>query len=192
MPSSAGGARATLRVLLILVSLALCARAAAAADLFTDLDRDGVRDTISIQAQGSLTVRLSATKSLFRLRTLQPIVSITTADIDGDGRVELLAADASAGLHIWRRTAHGKLRRYHPRPILPRAGTPRHGTFDKSPDAVEIVAQTDPGATHPFDILRAALQTPLVVFGAHTYRTAALTRDRYASPRQPRAPPSVV
>src|SRR5713101_601817 len=84
--------------------LATFAAEAQAGDFYADLDRDGVRDVVSIQPSSGLVVWLSGTKSLLNLPTRRPIMRVTAADIDGDGRIELVASDTAARLHVWHGT----------------------------------------------------------------------------------------
>lgn len=96
--------------------------AAALADaVYADIDRDGKRDVVSVVpgSRSTLQVWLSATQTLRHLTLPKPILRVGTFDLDGDGRPEIVASDTDAGLHIWRRTKNGHLRRVRPRPVIP-------------------------------------------------------------------------
>src|SRR5262249_11532803 len=84
-----------------------------------DIDRDGKRDVVSIVpgSKSTLQVWLSATQTLRHLTLPRPILRVGTFDVDGDGRPEIVASDTDAGLHIWRRTKNGHLKRVRPRHV---------------------------------------------------------------------------
>jgi len=88
---------------------------------FPDIDRDGKRDVVSIVpgSRSTIQVWLSATQTLRHLTLPRPILRVGTFDLDGDGRPEIVASDTDAGLHIWRRTKNGHLKRVRPRPVVP-------------------------------------------------------------------------
>jgi hypothetical protein len=134
LPMSSPSPILKLSGLFALILLVLLPAAANADDFFADLDRDGVRDIVTIPkapARG-LLVWLSSSGSFLRLPTRRPITGVTVRDIDGDGRVDLVAADASAKLHVWHRTLHGLLKTTRPRHPVPLAGPTRSRTFDQS------------------------------------------------------------
>jgi len=86
-----------------------------------DIDRDGKRDVVSVVpgSKSTLQVWLSATQTLRHLTLPRPILRVGTFDLDGDGRPEIVASDTDAGLHIWRRTKNGHLKRVRPRAVVP-------------------------------------------------------------------------
>ncbi len=100
---------------------ALAPAAARAQQLHVDLDRDGIRDYVSIQHApvSAVNIWLSSTDSRRQLVTRRPLLGIAVMDVDGDGHPELLAADASARLHAWRHVGRGRFR-----PVRPRAHAP--------------------------------------------------------------------
>lgn len=162
-----------------------------AGDLYADLDHDGLRDVVSIPTGNSrgLLVWLSSSKSLLHLQTRLPILRIAAADIDGDGGVDLVAADTSARLHVWHR-AGGRLRRIHPR-HLPAATGPAHGRgLQESPDspasALAGSDSTDPAcdATHP------AHESTLARQALHRPAAGSATTSTSFSQLQSRAPPA--
>lgn len=96
--------------------------AAALADaIYVDFDRDGHGDVVSVVpgSKSTIQVWLSATQTLRHLRLSRPILRVAILDLDGDGRPEIVASDTDAGLHVWRRTKNGHLRRVRPRPVVP-------------------------------------------------------------------------
>ena len=163
-------------------------------DLYADLDRDGVRDVISIQTgpRRGLVVWLSSSQSVFHLPTRLPISRIVAADIDGDGGIDLVAADTSAKIHVWHRSKHGTLRRTHPRHIPPTAG-PAHGRgLQESPETpVPAVAGNGP-ADAPFDAPHPAHQTPLTLGIRCASAADPAAASAALSQLQPRAPPAAL
>jgi hypothetical protein len=89
--------------------------------VYADFDRDGKGDIVSVVpgSRSTLQVWLSATQTLRHLQLPRPVLRIGAFDLDGDGRPEIVASDTDAGLHIWRRTKNGHLKRVRPHPALP-------------------------------------------------------------------------
>jgi len=159
-------------------------------EFYADLDHDGVSDVVSIpEGARGLLVWLSRSHSVLRLRTRLPIFRVAAADVDGDGRMDLVAADMSAGLHVWRRSSRGHLRRMHPR-SRPYAAGPAsgHGIEESSenpPPAVDAGTAGDA----PFDAPHPA-QTFLVALNlAPRPPTSAIATPCALAQLQPRAPP---
>jgi hypothetical protein len=125
--------------------------AAAAAELYADLDHDGVGDVVSIQSapRPGLRIWLSQSNSTLILRTRRPITHIAATDIDGDGRIDIVASDSAARVTVWRRTNRGSLRVMHPRRATrpdTMSGSRRvHGAGDDAP----VAALDDGGPTAP-------------------------------------------
>jgi hypothetical protein len=120
--------------LFALLLLVLAPAVASADDFFADFDRDGVRDIVTIPkapARG-LLVWLSGSRSLLRLRTRRQVTGVTARDVDGDGRLDLVAADGSAKLHVWHHTLHGLFRTRRPRHSTPTAVPAHPRTIDQS------------------------------------------------------------
>jgi VCBS repeat protein len=185
------------RVLLtwLAVSLLGCVSGRAlASDLYprADLDRDGVTDVVSIQnapAPRGLLVWLSRSKSQFLLPTPLPIQRVAAADVDGDSRLDLVAADTSAKLYVWRSSGKGRLRPMRPRPGRPAAGPTCSRRIQESPETVPFEAansaRTDPS-------LDAPRLTSLALVSTYSW----ILRSSSSSPTpvsvrrgQPRAPP---
>lgn len=176
------------------VSVALFFRPATAfADpVYLDFDRDGKRDVVSVVpgSKSTLQVWLSATQTLRHLRLSRPILRVGVFDVDGDGHPEIVASDTDAGLHVWRRTKSGHLRRVRPRPVVPI-------TFSLSLPGVgkpNSEAADDPGATSQWapaansaEVARPQLPDLLGRYGA---RFAVPVLDRGLLSSGSRAPPS--
>jgi len=148
---------------------------ARAETVYTDIDRDGHRDVLSVStlSQSTLQVWLSSTQTLKQLRISRPILKIGAFDLDGDGHPEIVASDTSAGLHIWRQTKDGRLKRVKPRhssPLVP--GVSPRGITRPVTEAADIplggsdtiddrgdVVLAPPSATDlgPFEVVAAVL-----------------------------------
>ena len=164
---------------------------AQAGDFYADLDRDGVRDVISIQPSSGLVVWLSGSKSVLKLPTHRPIMRVTAADIDGDGRIELVASDTAARLHVWHQTRGGKLRPTRPRHVPVSPGLTSNRRVHQAPDDASTAAIDEGPAAPPSDAPHPARLPSLDVFG----HILALPRIAFRSldvvPHQPRAPPGI-
>jgi hypothetical protein len=90
---------------------------AAAETVFADVDRDGIRDVLSVlgTSRSTLQVWISSTQQFRKLHTTRPIYRVVAVDVDGDGRPEIVASDTSAKLHIWRQGKNGLRRSSLPR-----------------------------------------------------------------------------
>jgi hypothetical protein len=172
--------------------LAVWPGTARAQQLHVDLDRDGVRDNVTIQHAPVSAVRvwLSTSQSERQLRTPVPVLRLAAADVDGDGRPELFAAGASPILLAWRQVAHGRFRPIHPRPDV---RTPRYATTR--------IADVDPGEAPALacprenELLRddahAPHGPPIEVVALALARDAAPIAPLFWTPSDPRAPPLV-
>jgi hypothetical protein len=183
--------RRTVVVCLMLLGLLAAAAQARAADFYVDLDRDGVRDMIRIESASGLLVWLSQSKVVLKLPTRRPILRVAAGDVDGDGHIELLAADTAAKLHVWHRTRGGKLRPTLPRhaPVLP-GFTSNRRVHQTSSDPSSAATDDDP-VTSPLDAPH-----PARLPSFDTSSTLTTARDLPSGslrlpPHQPRAPPAV-
>lgn len=103
-----------LRVLLAAVAFFLPAAAGAQA-LQADLDGDGIRDLVVRGSRPTdLFLQLSRTSQPQQLRLPQPIVQITSGDIDEDGDADLLATTAGPGVDIFVNQGGGHFQALHP------------------------------------------------------------------------------
>jgi len=165
-------------------------RAAAAAEFYADLDYDGVRDVVSIQTvpRTGLRVWLSKSNSTLILRTRRVITHIAASDIDGDGRIDLVASDSAARVTVWHRTNRGHLRVTHPRRVTRPDTMSRsrrvHGAGDEAP----VAALDDSGPTAPFGG-RDTHGTPLAFLDEILPPTPAPGSAINAQPRASRGPP---
>jgi len=102
----------------------LLPRAAAAAEssLEIDFDGDGRRDLVALSRQEPTVVHvwLSASNTRQTIHTGAPLLRIAAADLDGDRRPELIAADSALQIHVWAHAPRG-LRSYRPRDGVPPA-----------------------------------------------------------------------
>jgi hypothetical protein len=94
---------------------------AGAETVFADVDRDGIRDVLSVlgASRSTLQVWISSTQQFRKLHTTRPIYRVAAVDVDGDGRPEIVASDTSAKLHIWRQGKNGRLHRVRARRSAP-------------------------------------------------------------------------
>jgi hypothetical protein len=165
-------------------------RAAAADELYADLDHDGVRDVVSVQSvpRTGLLVWLSKSNSTLILRTRRLITHIAASDIDGDGRIDLVASDSAARVTVWHRTNRGHLRVTHPRRTIrpdTMSGSGRlHGAGDEAP----VAALDDASPTAPL-ASRDADGIPLSFLDKILPPTAAPGSTINAQPPDSRGPP---
>jgi hypothetical protein len=186
---------------LTLLALLCWPRAAIAAEpveqqVYADFDGDGQRDHAAVDATESsiLRVWLSKTQRAGVLRAQSPVVRLAALDLDGDGRVDLVATTArSTGLHVWKARG-GRFKRYQPRPIATTLtpGT-THRSIEDHPigagDSAPTQTYSDPAA---LDANAPALASPLryrVRAPLHDQRSCA---HRPSDPSVPRAPPSIL
>src|SRR5262245_21453909 len=175
---------------LMFLGLVAMAGEARAAEFYADLDRDGLRDMIRIEPASGLLVWLSQSKVVLKLPTRRPILRVAAGDVDGDGRVELLAADSAAKLHVWHRTRGGKLRPTRPRHAPVRTGfTSNRRVHQPSTDPSSAAIDEDP-VTWPLDAplpRLPSLDTSATIPAARDLPSGSLRLP----PHQPRAPPAV-
>jgi hypothetical protein len=175
----------------VLAALAVAPASARASQVYGDLDRDGRRDLVSVDPAQSSIVRiwLSSTGSLSLVRAPHPIVKLGVFDLDGDGRPELLAADAAAGLHVWRTNARGHVHPYAPRRPQPRARNATPAGVDDDDNAADVPFQgttlSAPLAESSLPASLGDLATSFTAFGTST----PLVIGRVAGAKAPRGPP---
>lgn len=166
--------------------------AAALADpVYFDFDRDGHRDVVSVVpgSKSTIQVWLSATQTLRHLQLSRPILRIALLDLDGDGRPEIVASDTDAGLHIWRRTKNGHLRRVRPRPVVPIAfSVSRPGVGKPNTEAADDPAASSQWAPTANSAEVARPQLPDVL-GRYGDRCAVAVLDRGLLSSSSRGPP---
>jgi hypothetical protein len=105
---------AAVRLGVVLAVLMLLAPAAAAAQVLeTDLDGDGIRDTIFSGTQNDLCLILSRTPHPEPLRLQQQAVRFVAADIDHDGDRDIIAVTRLPGLDIFVNLGRGQFRAIH-------------------------------------------------------------------------------
>jgi hypothetical protein len=186
-------ARYALRGLFALGFVALAPFTAQAADFYADLDRDGVRDVVTVQGMPStgLVVWLSGSKSVLLLHTRRPIVHITAADIDGDGRLDLVASDTAAKVHVWHRTIGGKLRPTRPRraPLASHVG--HTSALQRAPDDPVTAVVDDAPSGPPCDTSHPAQAPALNLYDTIVSAPGPARVGPQDQPHQPRAPPPV-
>lgn len=180
-------------IVAVLLALPTLAHAAALAG---DLDHDGRRDVVTLDAgHRSLHVWLSASNSHRTVRINQPVYRLGFFDVDGDGRPELVISDVSARVHVWRTTAHGRLRPYAPRrhvPDSPAAQPTLPSAAVDDGDPADAPFQSTLRLPAPFEASRDIAVDPV---GSHTIRiqsteTAAVL-DGQVAPHDSRGPPAL-
>jgi hypothetical protein len=179
-------------LLLAATSLAGLPRAAAAGQVYADLDRDGVRDTVSVEPAHhlSVTVWLSTTRRVRMLRTTTPIISVATFDLDGDGRPDIVATDSSATLHVWRITPHGFLRTVHPRSGSAHLRSGIRRLLREDTDAVADGSLNGFGGAPSFEPLHRFPLPGASGRQPRSWSSAPLFTRQLCAPRAPRPPPA--
>jgi hypothetical protein len=182
--------RCILRALFVLAALVWLPARASAETFYADLDRDGRSDIITIQTVPTpgLRVWLSGSNSSLLLPTRRPITHVTVSDIDGDGHIDLIAADSSARVHVWHRTHRGRLRPMHPRDP-PRDPDVSRGVLLNTAPGDLPSAVLDEGSSAPVDATRPARHTSLNATGLAIVASSRPFDSHGARPPQPRGPP---
>jgi hypothetical protein len=164
---------------------------AAAEVYYADIDHDGIRDVVTVQTtpEPALKVWLSRTNTTLILPTKQQILAIAALDLTGDGRLQLVASDTSAKVHVWHESRSGGLRRTRPRRQSPAAGVSGSGQFDIPRDQSAGAIISD--GSSALDDGR-----PLPAVGADWSIQASSLPDaplnsKHVAPSKPRGPPLV-
>ena len=122
---------------------------------FADFDGDGHGDRVTIDAAEPSIVRiwLSATRSTHVIHSAQPLQAITTADLNGDHRAEVIASTRLSGLHVWTKSQSG-FRAYRRQRSNARHfdRQDRHTINDQDDDAAGTIASAKPGPPLPVAI----------------------------------------
>ena len=180
-----------LQALFVAGALTWLPNIAAADTFYADLDRDGVRDVITIQTVPvpGLRVWLSASNRSLVLPTRRPILGVTTSDIDGDGHIELIASDTSARVHVWHRTSRGGLRPTRPR-HAPQASSLSHsGRVSSAPDEPSGAVLDEGSSAPPVDATHPARFPALDVSRALVAAPNTPTTPYNGRPKHARGPP---
>lgn len=183
------------RVLWLTWAVLLVARVAAAASprVVADFDGDGQHDSAVVDTGRSspvLRIWLSATRAVVLVRSATPILSVGAADLNGDGRDELVAVDGSTRLRVW--TVHrAQFERVRPHPV-PREGLVQQGypSVDDAPDYVPpVVTTSTPGA---IALIASPNHAPPArgVIRCQFDHAGALRSPALLAPSAPRPPPS--
>jgi hypothetical protein len=178
---------------LAFISLSLLAgpRAAWADTVYADFDHDGKKDVLSVSpaSASTLQVWLSSTQTLRQLRISRPILKIAAFDLDGDGHPEIIASDTSSGLHIWRRTKDGHLRRVRPHRSVPETiRISGHGVARPVTQAADVPAGGADGTSAADPASRAVVVPPGLSGLRALHQTPAVLDLRYVRSGS-RAPP---
>ena len=171
----------------VLAFVAGGARAVSAQVVLADLNGDGIGDRIEAAAAGTeLIVHTSDRYRPQRLRTRDHIVQVAVADVNRDGRVDIVISTRRFGIQVWLNTGHG---RFHAaRPRAPAAdwrssdgsGEPASATSDDGDLIGGVLVEAS----------RARPPAPDAVFQPFD-PTDARVPSRSTRPRVPRGPPHV-
>lgn len=165
-------------------------RVATAGDLHADFDRDGVSDRVTIDPASTklLHIWLSTTQTERELRTSRPVYGMAALDLDGDGRPELVVADAQATLHVWRHSDNGRMRLVHPHAAPPQRDARDGANLHEDPTQSDSALPTRISTPVLDSLPRTPLSPPLTLRGTSPATTVAAF-DRPTSAWSSRAPP---
>jgi hypothetical protein len=115
------------------------------------------------------------------------VVSVLAADIDADGDLDVVAADANLDLIVWANDGSGHLERVQPRHgrgLEPRPATP---TIERRSGAALVSVQPDPVPFSPEHSSRAYVATPASWLLPLSSRAPSSTARRDHASRAPPA-----
>jgi hypothetical protein len=177
-------------------ALLLVPRAASAEPaVYADFDGDGRHDRVTLDRNEPdvLRVWFSRTGTTDVIRSRWPLLRVIATDLDGDRRPELVANDASTGLHVWKIDSRNRFRSYHPKRALAKTATGSSRTaFDD--DAVD---RDDPLPPFQHGQELSGARAPLLAPVTES-QIRALQSDRAplpahrVTPSAPRAPPTAI
>lgn len=173
---------------LLLVAPANASDAVVAADF--DGDGHGDHAVISSDQPTVLRVWLSATGTTELVRSAQPLLRITAADLDGDHHAEIIATDGSPLIKIWTKQ-RARFRSFRPKQL------PRPWEFSDSSGhaAAGRAAPSSPTTLTPRTldgslVPQRHVAVPIVACWQHAaHAHAPATSSRGFAPLAPRPPP---
>src|SRR6266851_5314869 len=117
------------------------------------------------------------------------LLSVTAADIDADGDLDVVGSDGSLNLIVWANDGTGRLTRRYPRDSSSGGWTPTGATVDGQPDGSTVLALFGSPSLDSSDGGSSFFSTP------SQWRAPPGTsspQPQFASTRIPRAPPSLL
>jgi hypothetical protein len=171
----------------VLAIMAGGVRAASAQVVLADVNGDGVSDRIEAASTGTeLLVRTSTRRHPQRLRTRDHIVRVAVADVNRDGRADIIVSTRRSGLQVWLNTGHGRFR-----PARPRAPASEWRSSDRSGKPTSA-ANDDGDLLGAQFVVSSDTRTPTPDAVFQPFRPAhASFSFRSIRPRVPRGPPHV-
>ena len=117
------------------------------------------------------------------------LLSVTAADIDADGDLDVVGNDGSLDLIVWGNDGTGHLTRRYPKRSSPGGWNPAGETVDGQPEGLTVLAQFGSPSLDLSDGASSFISTP------SRWRAPPATsspRPSFTSTRIPRAPPSFI